>query len=239
LEDLWAFNEEVVARAIARSNVPVISAVGHEIDFTIADFVADVRAPTPSAAAEMVVGCKESFEERLDVARRRLASCLAQRVLRARNRLLHVAGCRVLNQPSAVVAQQTQRLDDLRMRMAHTVSGRVGEGRQWLADHSHRLLHAVRLRQQACRHRLVAQEGQFRALSPLAVLSRGYSVTRTATGRVVRSCRDVAVGVEMETVVADGRLRSVVRECQACNGQADAIEGDRALRTGGPRTPVQ
>ena len=117
LEDLWAFNEEAVARAIVASKVPVISAVGHEIDFTIADFVADLRAPTPSAAAELVVREKQAVVEHLRQLRGRLAQAIGRTLAHRQNRLEALAGRRVLTDPGRLLHERARRLDDARLRL--------------------------------------------------------------------------------------------------------------------------
>lgn len=233
LEDLWAFNEEVVARAIARSAIPVISAVGHEIDFTISDFVADLRAPTPSAAAELLVNNKEAFEGRLaDMAkalRRTIQECAAT----ARQRLLRLAGHYVFREPRNVVRQHLQQLDGLSLRMTHELESAVGVRRQRLetcsARLSHRMqggvqggrqaleefvstmLHRLELGTRSARLEIKRLDTQLKALSPLAVLQRGYSVTRDEQGRIVRRAADVKAGQRVMTRVARGHIESEVK----------------------------
>jgi exodeoxyribonuclease VII large subunit len=210
IEDLWCFNEEVVARAIVRSGIPVISAVGHEIDFTISDLVADLRAPTPSAAAELLVERKDTFEERLLALSDRIGRALRQRARDARNRLRAAAGSYVFREPSHLARQHRLRLRDLERRMAHELDGRQREVRQRLDDLGLRMAHAVRLRSQACSQDVKRLDRQLAALSPLAVLSRGFSITRKADGRILRSAGDVAAGDRIVTRLADGSLESDV-----------------------------
>ena len=206
LEDLWAFNEEVVARAIAGSKTPVISAVGHEVDVTIADFVADLRAPTPSAAAELVVREKQAIVDgldalrvRLDRAVRRPLSDLERRVDDARSRLDHagrVAHGRVAHRIELLTA---------RLRAASPFN-RLAVGRHRL-DRVHGRLHgAVAGRVLTARHRLASAVGRLESLSPLAVLGRGYSLTRTPEGTVVRSARDVRPGSRVDVLLGEGVL---------------------------------
>ena len=210
LEDLWCFNEEVVALAIARSHLPVISAVGHEIDFTISDFVADLRAPTPSAAAELVVGRKQEFDERLLRWRKQLASLVKTSVLEARTRLLHAAGAAVFREPAAVVQQHMQRIDGLSMRLEHAAMGGVRDGRELLSAMDTRLRHRLALGRDHARQDVRRLESQLRALSPLAVLDRGYSVTTGPDGAVLTRATDVAVGTQLKTRLATGILESKV-----------------------------
>jgi exodeoxyribonuclease VII large subunit len=189
LEDLWAFNAESVARAIAACGIPVVTGIGHETDFTIADFVADYRAPTPSAAAEAV--SPDAAEWRLRF--QRLEAQLQQRVralLDRHDRTLAFLDRR-LNQvhPGPGLRTQSQRLDELELRLRRAV-------RRILENRSQRAAHLG--------HRL-------QAVSPLATLARGYSITRRLDdGRIVRSCRDVEPGDRLETRVSAGVLISRV-----------------------------
>ncbi len=210
LEDLWAFNEEAVALAIAASRIPVISAVGHEIDFTISDFVADLRAPTPSAAAELVVGQKESFEANLRVLSGQLTRELRRSVLEARNRILVLSRRHAQRAPLSVLRRQRLRLENSLHRMIRSVEGSVRDTQQDLDGMASRLLHGLAIRCQAKSHRLARLQSQLRALSPLGVLTRGYSITSDARGRIVRSVADVAAGQRVRTRIADGIFESDV-----------------------------
>jgi len=210
VEDLWCFNEEVVARAIARSAIPVISAVGHEIDFTISDFVADLRAPTPSAAAELVVGRKEAITEALSARQTALLRALRECLLRARNRFGEAARSYVFREPKNLVRSYAQRIDALKMRMEHEVRGDVREAMQQLDDSGARMLHAVRRRSESRRQDVRRVEAQLRSLNPLAVLKRGYSVTRDASGRVLRAADEVREGDRITTQFGRGTVVSDV-----------------------------
>jgi len=190
LEDLWAFNEEVVARAMARSPIPVISAVGHETDITIADFVADLRAPTPSAAAELVVAQRDELRLRVDdLAARALAAMQnALAVRRARAEMLgrHLA---VLS-PAAQVRRQGERLGGLTQRL-HAWWGMARMQRQ---------------------ERLKILAGKLETLSPLAILARGYSICWSLPDRqVVKAAAEVGVGSEVAVRLQRGELRCLVR----------------------------
>jgi exodeoxyribonuclease VII large subunit len=211
LEDLWCFNEEVVARAIAASRIPVISAVGHEIDFTISDFVADLRAPTPSAAAELVVGQKESFEEALRQMRLRLAQALRHSALEMRNRLTRVSRSYVFREPQNLIRQYVQRLDHLRVKMAHELIQGARDAQSRIKNLAVRLQHGMDLRRKAVRQDVQRLSAQLTALSPVRVLERGFSITRGADGRIVRRAGDVAVGTELVTQLAAGKIRSNVK----------------------------
>ena len=237
LEDLWCFNEEVVARAIARSTVPVISAVGHEVDFTISDFVADLRAPTPSAAAELVVGCKDAFQDRLEQTQRRLIRALQERAVAAGNRLARAAGSYVFREPANAVARHRQRLDSLRMRVEHKLRGALQDtqqtvdvlgmrmqnlphaalesSRKQLADLQLRLGHAMKLRHQMAQQDVRRYAMQLRTLNPLEVLQRGYSVTRGQDGRIIVKATDVRSGETVITQVGTGQFESQVLRVDA------------------------
>lgn len=210
LEDLWCFNEEIVARAIVASRIPVISAVGHEIDFTISDFVADLRAPTPSAAAELVVGRKDAFEGTLNEISRRLARSVREYGLNLRHRLQAAAGSYVFREPRNVVRQYYQQLDGLRLRIHHVVKQGAGAGHQRLDDFRVRMGHELKLRVQASTQEIRRLDGQLKALNPLSVLTRGYSITRDEQGRIVRTAKDVVVGQRLATRVGRGTIESEV-----------------------------
>jgi exodeoxyribonuclease VII large subunit len=189
LEDLWAFNEEVVARAIAACRLPVISAVGHEIDVTIADLVADVRALTPSEAAERVVPDRADVRRALDHLRQRLTSGLTNRASRARLQLEALASRRVFARPLQRVHDELTRLDELDAR----------------------LLRAVRQRTIGVLRQLDVVAATLDALSPLKVLGRGYSITRRAdSGELVTSADQLAIGERITTILTHGQLTSRV-----------------------------
>jgi exodeoxyribonuclease VII large subunit len=210
LEDLWCFNEEPVARAIARSRIPVVSAVGHEIDFTISDFVADVRAPTPSAAAELVVDRKDAFEERLARLDRDMQRLLRQASADARARVRAVRASYVFREPGNLARQYRERLVALRLRAAHGLEAALRAGRQRVDEAQLRLGHGMQARRDGAAQALRRLQTHLEALSPLAVLARGYSVTRDAQGRVIRRASEASEGDVLETILVEGRLRSVV-----------------------------
>ncbi len=210
LEDLWPFNEEVVARAIHRSATPVISAVGHEIDFTISDFVADLRAPTPSAAAELVVGCKEQFEESLRAMTRRLAAATRERLHRAARQLADLRGRSVFQEPAHAVARHRSRLESCRVRLGHCAENLVRQGHLRRDDMAMRMAHVVERRLERGRADLQRRQDQLDALNPRAVLSRGFTLTRDGSGRLLHHAGEAAAGATLITEFCDGRVESVV-----------------------------
>ena len=233
LEDLWAFNEEIVARALARSQIPTISAIGHEIDFTIADFVADLRAPTPSAAAELVVKAKEEFVRHLSQCRSRLQKDLRLWLAEARRRFSDSASSYVFRRPTEVIRQYQQQVDDFSRRLRYGVGLEldarrsrldVANGKRRLLSpqtyviNGRRRLHSDaqqceaawrRVRQEA-QHRLAAVGAKLDLLSPNSTLQRGYSITRKQDGTIVKSVMNVRTGDRVTTKVLDGEFGSVV-----------------------------
>jgi exodeoxyribonuclease VII large subunit len=186
-EDLWSFNEEVVVRAIFASRIPVISAVGHEIDVTLSDLVADVRALTPSEAAERLVPARDEVLAALDTRRHRLSAALRNRAAHARARLDAVANRAPFRRPLDRVRELAQRLDEWQTRS----------------------LRAIRHCQQRSRTKVDSIAARIEALNPSAVLRRGYSITQRARdGQLVRRSGDVVPGDELITRVAEGIVHS-------------------------------
>ena len=193
LEDLWAFNDERVARAIYASQAPVVTGVGHETDLTIADFVADVRAPTPSAAAEVAVPDQQELRWAVESWRGQLAQFMRVRIEEGRRALQYQEQVLRRLSPQTQIDSCRQRVDDL-MRSA-------------LAALKHRLALA--------RERLRTLDSQLQTLSPLATLERGYAITRhLGTGKVVRSVTQVVAGDRLEVRVSDGQFESTVEAAQ-------------------------
>jgi exodeoxyribonuclease VII large subunit len=235
IEDLWAFNEEVVARAIAACPVPVISAVGHETDVTIADFVADFRAPTPSAAAERVVARRDEFVARIDRQCERLGAALGRRLLVLRSRVHTLDSSRGLARVPATLALRSRHVGELAQHLRraladgvrartrrliateralerHDPRRRLAETATRLTAGRARLNAAIERRRSRDIGRFGAVAGRLESLSPLAVLGRGYAVcwdeSRT---RVIRTVSDVATGDTVRVTLAEGELTCEVR----------------------------
>jgi exodeoxyribonuclease VII large subunit len=189
LEELWAFNEEIVARSIYDSKITVISAVGHETDFTISDFVADLRAPTPSAAAEIVIPEKAALRSSISSLELRLKNALFKKAALSRARLQASVDNAIFRQPYNRIYQERMRLDVLSKYMykaaaAKTVGMRAG---------------------------LSAAAGKLQALSPLNIIARGYSVVQSVKdGKLVKSAEEVSAGDRLEVMLCDGRLLCTV-----------------------------
>lgn len=190
IEDLWAFNDERVARAIYASEIPVVSAVGHEPDVTISDFVADVRAATPSNGAELVAPDKEELRKRLAQTQARMAAAVERQLSLSRQRLEALAGKRVLQSP-------INYLQDKRMTLEYS--------RERLSSASQRLM-------QAKREQFVRLTAKLDAMSPLKVLSRGYSVVRTEDGSVLRRAADARLGDRIQIDLMQGTLLAEVSQ---------------------------
>lgn len=210
MEDLWAFNDEQLARTLVQSPVPVISGVGHETDFTIADFCADLRAPTPTAAAELVAQPRQAWLDGLQLVQERMHSALLRHVDRQGQRL--DAAAQRLGRPSQHMAQQRLQLAQLRQRMRH---GMLMKMQQQV--HAYQALEADLVQKtlrRLERSRQVLQQLQVRMelLNPQRVLERGYSVLTTQTGQVVTSTRQAAVGTPLKALLVDGSLDVTVTQ---------------------------
>lgn len=191
LEDLWSFNEEIVARAIFASEIPIISAVGHEVDWTIADFVSDKRASTPSAAAELVIPKKEELVAKVNELTRRLDNSLVNKILFLESELKSLSESYILKQPINIIEQYQQRIDDL-VRNVEIMAA-----------------HRVDLKEAA----FTAVCGKLDMLSPFKVLSRGYSITtNAATGEILKDAEKVNKGDRINTRLGKGSFSSEVVE---------------------------
>ena len=188
IEDLWAFNDEMVARAIYDSKIPVISAVGHEPDVTISDFVADLRAATPSNAAELAVPDQDALRQTLDEMQNAMAVAMQTKIDRAGERLANLSGRPVLKSPLASFESRRKALELMEKRLISAQSGNVARARQ----------------------RFVAQVSKLDAMSPLKVLTRGYAMVAKEDGTIVRSVRDVKPREPIAVRVSDGTIVATV-----------------------------
>ncbi len=189
IEDLWSFNTEIVARSIFNSNIPIISAVGHEIDWTISDYVADLRVPTPSAAAELVVGSKEEFVSRIDNFEKRLTSTMQHYMSMLKNNFLRLSQSRVFIEPQNRIRQYQQQVDECELRI----------------NQSCKNLNAKK------QHQLELLTEKLHAFSPSSAMLRGFSIT-TKYGEKgsLKSVKDIDPGDRLKTYLTDGELTSTV-----------------------------
>jgi exodeoxyribonuclease VII large subunit len=229
IEDLWAFNEEVVARAVHESDLPLISAVGHEVDYTISDFVADLRAPTPSAAAEMVSGAREDLRMSVSSLRGRLSQAMHRGLERRRLHLERLVHNKAFMVTPNKIRDLEQRFDEAALRMSQAMRqftfeirhrervltarlnaldlrGIIRHKKEVLARKYQGLTSAVRVRLHQERSRLELAVGKVDALSPLAILKRGFALCRDSRGAIVKRAADVAPGDNVRVTLAAGEL---------------------------------
>jgi exodeoxyribonuclease VII large subunit len=234
LEDLWAFNEESVARAIAASQIPIITGVGHETDFTIADFVADVRAPTPSAAAEIVVRTRQEFDRHIAQLAQQLGQRMRYLLSEWKHALRDLAAHEAFRVPERLLRQRRQQVDELAGQLGELLKARIEASRRRLTAAQTRIASFdLRVRLATLRGRLGQGAGELetridrllaakrRALerrmlqlderSPLRVLERGYAIVYDAGGNVVRAAEQVAIGDDISVQLAKGRLGAEVK----------------------------
>jgi exodeoxyribonuclease VII large subunit len=235
VEDLAAFNHEALARTVAGSQIPVISAIGHETDFTIIDFVADLRAPTPSAAAELVIRSRQEIEEHSESLRERLARAMRYRLLMARQSLTELAQHGSFARIMESLGRRQQRLDELVYRLENAerrvleqhrrrwetaaaavrhydVRQRLAAMHEQLANRSAALAAAFRTVLLQRRSRLERLAGSLEALSPLAILERGYALVFDASGKLIKDADAVRAGDDISARVAKGEIRAVVKK---------------------------
>lgn len=188
IEDLWAFNDEQVAYAIYHSEIPVISAVGHEPDVTISDYVADLRAATPSNAAELAVPDQDALRQSLDAMSNAMASSLNRQVKAARQHLMVLSASKALQGPTGYLEQRNQSVELLKNRLVAAQNQNITRAKQ----------------------RYIAQISKLESMSPLKVLTRGYSMVQTERGEVVRSVSQVSLGERIRVRLSDGTLSATV-----------------------------
>lgn len=214
IEDLWAFNEEVVARAIFSCNTPVISAVGHETDVTIADYVADLRAPTPSAAAELAVFDYVQFQADLFTRRQKLLREMGFFLDQVKGRRKQAELKIKLHHPQHVIHERRQRLADLEDTLNRRITELIKEDRRKTESRKEWLAAAMNQRMEQDKKRLALISGKMWGLSPLKKLSQGYGFVTDRDGNRVESVKQTPPGCEIAVQVADGRLRALVEERQ-------------------------
>ncbi len=238
IEDLWPFNEESVARAIYGSAIPVVSAIGHEIDFTIADFVADLRTPTPTAAAEAIVPNRQILREHIQRLKQLLARTISQ-TIREKRHLINIQQ-RMLGDPRSLITHNLLHLDNVYSSLVHgyrrhlyTLSMQLGSlsgklhkfnpvqqltyKQQWTRELTRRLQSVMLQHLDKKVNRLTAATTLLEAISPLGVLGRGYAVVRSGhkekpSGELIRSTRQVTVGKDLEVILQVGKLGCKVTE---------------------------
>ncbi len=247
IEDLWVFNEEVVARAIAGCSIPIVSGVGHETDFTIADFVADVRAPTPTGASQLVCPDREELSHRVEFVRGRLWREM-RRGIESRMQYSDMLGCRLIH-PGKRVDDQLVRLQRLRERLARSWRQNL-ESTYWrlreldqrltvvrpdidrLAERQHdfrlRLRRAMAVRIETLMMSLERQQANLAHLNPESVLERGYSIAYTADGTVLRSSAQVGMGDGIQVIFAKGWIRATIAEKGEGKGKREGEKKGKA-----------
>ena len=232
IEDLWCFNEEIVARAVRASRVPVISAVGHEIDFTICDFASDLRAPTPSAAAELVVGRVEEISDSISGALARITRAMSGRIKLDSSKLESLASHRVFGEPEYILGRYRQnidillhkmcagmndavsdcrlRMESMRLRMVRRMSSVTGGCISRISRYRDAMSRLSENRISALNSRVEMANARLNAMNPRAVLARGYAMVSDTDGNVIDSTLKLRTGMKVRTEVSDGAFVSVV-----------------------------
>jgi exodeoxyribonuclease VII large subunit len=224
LEDLWAFNDERVVRAVAASALPLVCGVGHETDVTLADLAADLRAPTPTAAAELAAPAREDLAHRLTLSEARLRRG-AERLLQARAQRLDHLALR-LGQPGRALTGQAHRLDALQARLQRALAQRRQRETEGLAQRAERWARVLRNTLQQRGWELERSAQRLQALDPARVLQRGYAWVEDAGGRPVTRAAGLVAGQQVQAVWADGRAQAQVLAVRA-GGAPDDVAGIR------------
>ena len=217
IEDLWAFNEVAVAEAIFRSRTPVISAVGHETDTTIADYVADLRAPTPSAAAELAVFDYEAFLKRLDGYRGGLKDSIGRLIVQDRLRLKEAENLIKKMRPDAVIASKRMRLADIENRMRQLMKDQLVSGRDRSEVTERRLRSSITEKLTDRRHSVSLYAERMKGVSPLEKLTLGYSFVTDENGKNIRNVGSLSVGDMINIRMLNGKVKANVREIEKNN----------------------
>lgn len=251
MEDLWAFNHESVARAISLSRVPVISAVGHQVDFTISDFVADLRASTPTSAAEMVAAKREELATQLSHFRGRLQRTLQLRLSQLRNRVLELSADRAFESAQGRIRSQRQWLDEMGFRLNGWPRNYLGTRRDYwrltaerlerfnlrqIVDQRRKALNLtseraaaqIRFSLQALQARLSAQAGTLRSLSPAAVLNRGFSICRDAEGTILRDAARLQTGDPFSVTLSKGNIEARAERVETSRDFGETAEQEES-----------
>ncbi len=218
IEDLWAFNEEAVARAIFACNTPVISAVGHETDVTVSDYVADLRAPTPSAAAELAVFDYEQFLSDLEARKRKLDREMGFFLESVKGRLKHDELKIKLYHPQHLINEKRQRLADVEDFLNRQMLTRIESEKRGVELRRDALMHLMERRLEEDKKRLAVISGTMWGLSPLKKLSQGYGFVTDANGERLSSVKQAPVGSRVHVQVADGKLTANVEMCEEAEG---------------------
>ncbi|MBQ8956603.1 MAG: exodeoxyribonuclease VII large subunit [Lachnospiraceae bacterium] len=214
IEDLWAFNEITVAEAIFHSRTPVISAVGHETDTTIADFVADLRAPTPSAAAELAVFEYEGFIESLDSYRAGLRDSIGNHIVRDRLKLKEAESFLKKNRPDAVIAEKKMRLADIGGNLRELMRGRLDSDTRRSVDIKRKMMDAMHEKLSDRRHDVAIYAERLKRVSPLEKLTTGYSYVADANGKNIRDVERLSEGDRISIYMLNGKVGADVREIE-------------------------
>ena len=214
IEDLWAFNEEIVARAVFDANTPIISAVGHETDVTICDYVADLRAPTPSAAAELANFEYDTFLEELSLINAKLFSCIKNKVNKLDKQIIDKQLRLSAHDPKTELQKKYQKLDFYRQSYDYSLKNKIKDTRLRLDSCSRDLEALLNTKLKELKNRLMILAGKQEALSPLRKISGGYGYIMDDKGKTVYSVNDIKAGDEIITVIRDGRIRSRINSIE-------------------------